>query len=156
MTVIVKVLRNTKDSAFVKIKSDVNGGTAQITKEMLCYLPQTESFVIDMSDQKTRFGDYNDNSSIYIRGAQWSGFSQEGAGARIYRGLTLDLEHLVISCCVGDTCQCEFYGQEMPADWEYKHEDITVECHGEMVIWLNLRKSNFSHYWTEYSVKANL
>lgn len=145
MAVIVKVLRNAKESACVKIKSDTSGGTAQITKEMLCYKPQVESCTIDTSDQQSRFGNYDDKSSMYIRGAQWCGFSQDGSGARIYRGSTLDLEHLVISCCVGDTCQCEFYGQEMPADWEYQHEDITVECHGEMIIWLNLRKSNFYH-----------
>lgn len=150
MAAVIKVLKNSELEAIIKVKSDSEGGTVKLTKEMLCYRPQPFTCVIDESDMKQRFEDVGDRSEIAILAMQWSGFSQEGAG-RIYRGDTLDLEHQVASFCVGDTCQYEFLGDEMVSEHEYSRDDLTFELKGEVTVWVKLRKYRFVHYSGEYA-----
>lgn len=146
MAIIVKILQNTEQDACVKVKADSSGGTATITREMLCYHPKLHSCT-PSTEPVDRFQDYDPEKSILtIRTMQWSGYSQDNGQGRLYRGNTLDLEHTIASFCVGDTCQYEFLGQEMVAEREYDNEDITVELSGEITMWIKLRKINFSNY----------
>lgn len=145
MAIIVKILQNSEQDACVKVKADSSGGTAKITKEMLCYRPKLHSCT-PSTDSVDRFQDFDEKSIMTIRTMQWSGYTQEGGSGRIYRGDTLDLEHQIMSFCVGDTCQYEFLGQEMVADREYDLDDFTVELAGEMTLWIKLRKQNFKNY----------
>lgn len=152
MTVLIKVLQNTEQDACIKIKSDSSGGSATLTREMLCYKPAPQTMTIDTSDASTRFQDVDDRRSGFtIRTAQWSGTVQDGSNIKIYRGDTQDLEHLIAAMCVGDTCQYEFMGQEMCCENEYDRMDMTFVVNGEIVMWLKIRKSQFKSYAGEYA-----
>ena len=152
MAIIVKILQNSEQDACIKVKSDSAGGTITIPKEDFCYRinPNDHSGNL-VKDPKYRFQDSNEKSLVTIRSMQWSGYTQENSHGRIYRGTTLDLEHEIMSFCVGDTCQYEFMGQEMVADSEYGTDDLTVELQGEMTLWIKLRKTNFVNYSGEYA-----
>lgn len=145
--IIVKLLQNTEQDTCIKIKTDTAGGQITITKEMLCYRPKLHSCT-PSTDEKDRFQDYTDQSTFHIRNMQWSGYAQ-GVGGRVYRGSTLDLEHMIMSFCVGDTCQYEMMGQELAPEREYDQDDLTFDIGGEMTIWLKLRKSGFKNYGDE-------
>ena len=150
MAIIVKILQNGEQDACIKVKSDSAGGSATITKEMLCYRPVIHT-ATPSTDQKDRFQDYDEKSLFSIRSMQWSGYTQENSHGRIYRSDTQDLEHEIMSFCVGDTCQYEFMGQEMVADTEYDNENMTIVLEGEMTLWIKIRKTNFKNYSGEYA-----
>lgn len=152
MAIIVKILQNSEQDACVKVKSDSAGGTISLTKDDLCYRADPNDYSGKIvKDERRRFQNFSDKSLITIRSMQWSGYTQEDSHGRIYRGDTLDLEHEVMSFCVGDTCQYEFMGQEMVADGEYGNENLTIELKGEMTVWIKLRKTNFANYSGEYA-----
>ncbi len=147
MAILAKVLKNTELDAVLKIKSDKDGGSITITKEMLCYRPADQRCVID--DKSIRFQDYVDKSSMSIVCMEWAGYTQDGSG-RLYRG-GKDLEHTIATFCVGDTCQGDFQGQEMTPDIEYNRENLEFEFVGEITLWIRLRKRDFKNYAGEYA-----
>jgi len=150
MAAIIKILQNSEQDATIKVKTDSSGGSATITKEMLCYRPKPHSCE-PSTDAKDRFQDFNERSCFSIRAAQWGSRSQDGTGGVIYRSDTHDLEHEITAFCAGDTCQYDFLGQDLPADCEYDNEDMTVEIEGELTMYLRLRKTGFINYAGEYA-----
>ena len=146
MAVIVKLLRNTELTTTIKIKSDAQGGQVDVTKELLCFKPEKGSC---KSDESQRFQEVTDKSEFNILSMQWAGHNQEGSG-RLYRGGT-DLEHEIMSFCVGDTCQLDLEGQENAPDIEYNTEDMTFQLTGELTIYLRIRKHFFKNYSGEHA-----
>lgn len=148
MAAIVKVLRNTELDASIKIKTD-GDATAVITKEMLCFKPDPITCKIDETNESSRFQQLKPTSGLNILKMQWSGKSQEGH-AVIYRGPTHDLEHQIMSVCVGDTCQFDLEGQDHTPDVEYYQDDIEFEITGSVTFYIRLRKVDYNHFAGEY------
>lgn len=141
MTAEIKLLQNNENEAHIKIKNESGDDTTTLKLSKLVYKPKTDDFSFDIDDRpQSKFQDVTDHVNVSIRAAQWSGTSQDG-NCVIKRG-----GKFVMGFCVGDTCQYEFMGQDMVADQEHANEDITFELHGNITIWMKLRKHGYINH----------
>lgn len=139
MTAEIKLLQNNENEAHIKIKNESGSGTITLELSDLVYKPVTDDFSFEI-DRDQQFQDVTDHVNVSIRAAQWSGTSQDG-NCVIKRG-----GKFVMGFCVGDTCQYEFMGQDMVADQEYADKDIEFDLHGNITIWIKLRKHGYINH----------
>lgn len=145
----LKITKNVELESVLKIVTDERGGK-DITVQLddLCFKPDLRTYT-PSKDSKDRFQQLPEKykATCSILACQWSGKGGESF-CRIYRG-SKDLEHLVATICVGDTCGLDFEGQTLPSDGEYGDLPLIFDITGEMSIWIRVRKLGFNSFSAE-------
>ncbi len=155
MAIIKKLCYSTPHSSQVKIKTDESGGEIQVTLDELCY--RSDPVTLDFNtDPKNKFATVDKNfSRAFPVAVVWGGHSQEGK-IRVYRG-SKDLEHLLFSACVGDTCEFDMEGDVIHADTEYSNKEFIFVIEKEVTLWMRIHKTGFRNYveTASFGIKDN-